>query len=276
MSAFSSIWLDLRYPVDLKARSKELEDQYIDHLLAKVPIGSTVHIVDLGAGNGATLKAMAHRIPRDQLWTLIDNDASLLDDLIDKKRSLPRHGYALHLSPLQVDLSTCRLTTLFSGHDGITTSAFLDLVCLAWLGKLAQAIAELKLPFLASLTYNGFAECSPQDPLDAEIIDAVNRHQQQEKGLGLALGPAAAHETQKAFSSRGYSVETAESDWISEAGDQLFQKELLSGWAVAAKEYGVDAAEVNAWLARRQKLIDEGRSKIRVGHTDLLALPPES
>ena len=52
------------------------------------------------------------------------------------------------------------------------------------------------------------------------------------------------------------------------------QSELLRGHLDAALAISPAASgELNAWAERRRSAIAEGRSRLRVGHTDLLLLP---
>ncbi len=52
------------------------------------------------------------------------------------------------------------------------------------------------------------------------------------------------------------------------------QKEILAGWAHAARE--IDALtlpDTAAWLTRRRDFVAAGRSSLRVGHVDIFATP---
>ncbi len=52
------------------------------------------------------------------------------------------------------------------------------------------------------------------------------------------------------------------------------QKDVLAGWASAAREFGeLPLGDIVAWLTRRSDLIAAGRSTMRIGHMDLFARP---
>ena len=52
------------------------------------------------------------------------------------------------------------------------------------------------------------------------------------------------------------------------------QKELLEGWASAARDMGtLSGTEIADWLARRRAKVSQGLSSMRVGHVDFFALP---
>ena len=56
--------------------------------------------------------------------------------------------------------------------------------------------------------------------------------------------------------------------------DTEIQTEVLTGWAVAAREIGeLPIGDIINWLARRRDHIAAGRSLMRVGHVDFFARP---
>jgi hypothetical protein len=102
----------------------------------------------------------------------------------------------------------------------------------------------------------------------------VNAHQRTDKGLGPALGPAAAAFAIARFEALGYSVVHGASDWTMGPDDLDIQIEILSGWASAAHEMGaLSLADTTAWLARRGDAVAAGCSTLHVGHVDFFATP---
>jgi hypothetical protein len=135
-------------------------------------------------------------------------------------------------------------------------------------------IAARKIPLYAALSYDGTIDLTPHDPLDAAVIAAINTHQRTDKGFGPALGSAAATSTITRFESLGYSVKHGRSDWVIGPQDQDMQKEILAGWAHAARELeALSLADTAAWLTRRRDIVTAGRSSLRVGHVDVFAMP---
>jgi SAM-dependent methyltransferase len=263
MSGFSAEWLHLREPYDLRARNTDVLDALLD-MLAGQP---SVSIVDLACGTGSTVRALSSRIKARQNWRLIDNDLSLL-------ARAPTSSPRITVTAAPVDLNR-DLEAAFDGPaDLVTTSALLDLVSAEWLNRLAVEVAARRLPVYAALSYDGRAELAPSDPLDRRIVDAVNRHQRNDKGFGPALGPSAAQAAIAAFERVGYAVTHGLADWEFGPMDREIQTEVLSGWAAAAREIrDPPQTEIVDWLKRRRGLIAEGRSSVRVGHVDLLAQP---
>ncbi len=157
----------------------------------------------------------------------------------------------------------------------VTASALLDLVSESWLRAFASRCRAARVDVLCALSYDGRIECQPADPGDRLVRDLVNRHQKTDKGFGPALGPDAARVGADCFRDEGFEVETAASDWVLDAALGALQRELLEGWAGAAREVSPgQAAAVDAWLARRLSHVETGVSRIRVGHVDLVATLP--
>jgi hypothetical protein len=264
MSGFSAEWLKLREPYDLRARNTTVLNAVLD-LLAGKP---SVTILDLACGTGSTFRALSPHTEARQNWRLLDNDLSLL------ARVPPSPSSRIELTTVPIDLNRDLEAAFDVPADIITTSALLDLVSNEWLTRLAVEAATRRLPVYAALSYDGRAEFAPSAPMDSRIVDAMNRHQRRDKGFGPALGPSAAHAAIAAFEGVGYTVTHGVADWEFEPQDRDIQVEILSGWALAAREIGdPPPAEIIDWLKRRRGLIAAGRSSLRVGHVDLLARP---
>lgn len=264
MSGFSTEWLTLREPYDLRARNPMVLDAVFSSLAGR----PSVAIVDLACGTGSTFRALSPRIEASQYWRLVDNNLSLLARV--PPSSPPRIG----VTTLSVDLNRDLEAVFDRAADLITTSALLDLVSEDWLNRLAVEAALRRMPIYAALSYDGRAELAPVDPLDRRIINAVNLHQRSDKGFGPALGPSAAGAAIAGFERIGYSVTHGLADWEFTPEDQGIQKEVLSGWANAARDIGgLLKPEISSWLARRLDWVAAGISSFRVGHVDLLARP---
>ncbi len=262
MSGFSLDWLRLRESFDRAARNENVRKA------ALALLGKHSNIVDLACGAGSTLRALAPDIAAPQHWRLIDNDPALL-----KEAALNAVNGA-DIEAVPFDLGG-NLDALFADNVSlVTTSALLDLVSQEWIERLADTLARRRLPFYAALTYDGRTALAPVDPRDAQIVAAMNRHQRGDKGFGPALGPVGARAAMVAFGSRGYRIVSGLSDWCTTPSDRAFQREILQGWAQAAREIDRDnAAAIDAWLSQRLAWIDAGVSTLTVGHADFLAVP---
>ena len=263
--SFSAAWLTLREPYDARARNADV----LAAMTASFAGQSAVSVVDLACGTGSTLRATTAHLPPQQHWTLFDNDLSLL------ARAGLRDGRAgVTVMTKPVDLSVDLEAALDGAVDLVTTSALLDLVSAEWLERFVVETAARRLPVYAALSYDGRARLEPADPFDAAVVAAVNRHQLTDKGFGPALGPEAAQAAIARFATVGYAVVQGKSDWAFGPDDREIQREVLSGWAAAARELGDSKpADIIAWLTRRHAHLDQGRSEIEVGHVDFFARP---
>lgn len=160
----------------------------------------------------------------------------------------------------------------------VTASALLDLVSRAWLERLVTAAVGARVALLMALTVDGRHLWAPRDVDDAVVGALFEAHQRRDKGFGVpALGACAVPALATALRCNGYRVHGARSDWVLDARRDpaalALQRAMVDGIAQAAIEQApAAAARVRAWLQRRHALAP--CSVLRVGHRDLLALPP--
>jgi len=260
MSGFSSAWLAMREPHDLRARSRIV----LEEVTRALALRNSANIVDLACGTGSTYRALSPYFPARQSWRLVDNDPHLLSEI----ERIP------DVTPSKHNLIEGIDSVVDSTTDLVTTSALLDLTSDAWIDELVRALSVRTLPFYAALSYDGRAQFDPGHTLDEQINAAFNRHQRTDKGFGPALGPAAAQVAIERFSKAGYRIVQGQSDWSFDPQDRDIQSEIVSGWAGAAREIGSPSpSEIEQWLTQRIATIEAGRSFIRVGHVDFFAYP---
>ena len=174
---------------------------------------------------------------------------------------------------LVVEADLANLDTLpWDGVTLVTCSALLDLVSSDWVDRLSMLLTRYQIPFYAALSYNGAMTWDPPYHADAAIRAAFNRHQRGDKGFGPALGPDAAAVASGRLAAAGFSTRSEASPWGLSSRASDLQASLLAGIAAAAAEAGVDASMAEDWAARRRDLLSATR--MTIGHTDLLALPP--
>jgi SAM-dependent methyltransferase len=262
MSGFSACWLAMREPYDQAARNGAV----LDAVAAVFAGASTAAVTDLGCGTGATMRAIAPRLPPRQSWRLVDNDEALLEAA---RRAAPA---GTNVTTAAVDLA-CAIEQTLGSCDLVATSALLDLVSAAWIDRLVASLARLSRPLYAALNYDGVVTLTPETRHDAAVIAAVNRHQRTDKGFGPALGPDAARTVPERFSRAGFAVIAGRSDWRFGPHDLNIQMEMLAGWSGAAREIGVDSSILEQWLHERQDHVAAGRSQMQVGHIDFFATP---
>lgn len=257
MSGFSADWLALREPADADARSTPVTRA----ITASLPANRVVRVVDLGCGTGSNVRFLAPRLGPQVHWCLLDHDRALLDEA----ERLLGAGIATHV----VDLRTLTPDDI-GPADLVTASALLDLVSEDWLAGFVRACRSLDAAVLVALNYDGRVACTPADADDGFVIALVNRHQRTDKGFGPALGPDSGERAAARLAEAGYTVVTAKSDWVIGPDRGALQRELIQGWASAAREIAPDnRARIDAWLERRLAHVDAGRSHLIVGHDDV-------
>lgn len=252
--SFDAAWLDLREPADRAARDAGLLAMAQRYAAAV----DRPAIVDLGAGTGSTMRALAILGAR---WRLVDHDERLLAEA--RRRGGPE------VETLPLDLRDVAALPIEDARL-VTASALVDLAGPGWIEALADRLSQAQAALYAALSYDGTLRWQPADPEDDAARDAFDRHQRTDKGLGPALGPEGGAYLAGAMRRRGYAVSTAASPWVLGPAAAGLHAELLKGIAQAAGEAGFDAAQ--AWLERRLNIV--AGSSCMVGHVDVLALPP--
>ena len=252
---FAAAWLDLRAPADERAR----DDALVEKAVAFA--GPRAHLLDLGCGTGAMVRAFAAKGAQNPHWYLLDNDSALLD-LAQKSHP----GADVILQNLK-DLDAIPLGQMRM----VTASALFDLVSEHWAMELVARLARYGIALYATLSYDGVMRWAPSDPLDSEITRRFNTHQLGDKGFGPAMGPQAGPRLVALLRQAGYTVEQARSAWRLGPDDAALQQVLISGIARAAQEDGLAKSETEGWTKRRIAMLKAAHAEI--GHVDLLALP---
>lgn len=263
MSGFSPDWLDLREPADRQARCKALQVQVATYFADR----DSISICDLGAGTGATVRALHPLLPRPQTWRLVDHAAENLQAAEARLRPLAEAD---------------ALTIHFQVHDladdpapwddeagFVTASALFDLTSTAWIETLVARLAERQLPLLGLLTYDGRLEFANKAPEDKVMHEAFDAHQQTDKGFGPAAGPNATLRLEAALANAGYRLFSGDSTWELGSDHAEMRQAVIDGWAGAAREMAVDEDTIQAWLRAHADAADI----LAVGHTDLFAHP---
>lgn len=286
-ACFDAGWLALRAAADRAARAPRLEALAAAWLRGRQQRNpqAPLRLLDLGCGSGANPQHLAPRLPGPQQWMLVDHDAGLLErarilcaDLRDAE------GARLQIDTRCQDLGALTASSL-ANADLVCASALLDLMSTDWLGHLADACARNGCALLITLSVDGTWRFLPQvaevpaDPDDGFVRDAFNAHQRRDKGLGAALGAAAAPALAELLVARGFEVERAASPWrldLADPSQATLARALIDGWRDAATaQCPQAAARIATWHARRSAQC-EGLAKalLEVGHLDLFARPP--
>ncbi|MFG1304089.1 SAM-dependent methyltransferase [Xanthobacter autotrophicus] len=279
-ATFSDDWLSLREPADHRSRNMALEAE----LARQLEDVEEQRIVDLGAGSGSNLRALAPRLGPRQHWVLMDHDGALAEAARTRLKTFADNwreaGETLLLTlgarEIRVEFAIADLARdpaaprAFAPHL-VTASAFHDLVSADWCEGFAQGMAGSGILVHAALTCDGRDAWAPPHAADAAIATGFRAHQGIDKGFGPALGPDATQVLGAALARAGYEVGQAQSPWHLVPGDRALIRKLAAGTAAAATESGhVDAATAQDWSRHRAEA-----EACAIGHLDLLATPRE-
>ncbi len=263
MSRFSTDWLDLREPADFTSRNKPLADQAVQWLNCEQT--TTPVIVDLGSGTGSNLRALTALGAKGCIWRLVDNDPLLLNE------ALRRHAQQEAIEDHEADLGNVGELPL-GGIRLLTASALFDLVSAPIIDALINRLQDHNCAFYAALNYDGQTQWSPPHPLDNAVLEAFNKDQLRDKGLGHSLGPQAAAYLEQHLEAAGYTVHTADSPWYLDGSQAELVNSLIEGIHGAVSQgYGFSAAALDEW--KRFRLSHTKQGLCIIGHTDVLALP---
>lgn len=257
---FDADWLALREPVDHRSRPAALLAPLTEWLRRHEPL----QVLDLGSGRGSNLRYLAPRLPGRQHWWLLDHDAGLL-------AAAQPPAPQVEVTPLVRDLRQPDALPL-DRVQLVTGSALLDLVSEDWLAALAAACAVNNNAALFALNVDGQISWEPGDPDDADLLAAFHAHHAGDKGFGPALGTRAGSRMKELFAEQGYTIACVPSPWQLRATDRPLRQALSDGWVAAASEQRPDLAGHFAGWRRR---CNARGGTLRVGHLDVLALPPE-
>jgi hypothetical protein len=108
------------------------------------------------------------------------------------------------------------------------------------------------------------------------VARGFRRDQRRDKGFGgVALGPAAPDAIAEAFAAHGYTVHRAPSDWVVDRRSRLFAQEIATGHGNAALAWERrEAWKIEDWIEARRAQAMDAMLSVRIGHQDVLALPP--
>jgi len=287
VSGFAADWLALREPADARARNPLIGEALAGWLGAR----PRLRVLDLGAGTGANLRYLAPHLECDQDWLLCDHDPKLLEKLApallawaDKAGHAARRqrdglliegrGFRCRVRWVQAELTDGVASAWLGDADLVTASALLDLVSSTWLDALIRGCRRPRVALLFSLSYDGRISWQPAVAGDGQVTAGLNRHQRQDKGFGPALGPIAAQYAADALCDNDFALVRARSDWRLGPSEGALQARLAADWAQVLAELEPAAADwLGSWLQSRSVWRAAGRSRLRVGHHDLFAVP---
>ncbi|KWT82566.1 MULTISPECIES: class I SAM-dependent methyltransferase [unclassified Variovorax] len=288
MTAFSADWLALREPFDLAARAGSAATLDLRGMARRMRRDARpLEVLDLACGTGANLRALAPCLGGAQRWLLVDHDPRLLAALPGVFVAWSRaQGLAMNAGAEclridgtdwnaevrwhRADLAGTLETLPFADAQLVTAAALLDLVSVSWLDALFERVRRTSAAMFFALSVDGRVSWEPVVEEDDAVHQLFAAHQRRDKGFGPALGCEAPAMAAAQLAALGYGLTRSRSDWHIEEMTML--QAMIDGMGSAALEQGPSAhALVQAWCTQRRASV--ARSRLHVGHVDLLALP---
>jgi len=201
---FDIEWLAQRYPFDVEARNKTVEQTAIDYLKTK----QSVVIVDVGAGTGSNCLYFLDKLKQDQSWTFIEKDPALAPALIQRLEayaafhkynwSLENGVYKMQTPFNQMTFKIISDTFLqidqlldLSKVDLVVANAVFDLLPKVQISQFLDPLIQNKIACLFTLNYTAM-KFTPEDPFDQSYIDLYDAHMERPQSFGKAMGKLAA------------------------------------------------------------------------------------
>ena len=272
MERFSADWLTIREEEDIIARDSSILECVQEHLEQ----ATSLNILDIGSGTGATMRALFPKFKHRQIWTLLDADRKLLARSKSLNQSLVKDSTnEMHL--VYFDL-TKGFGYLNADYNLVTTTAFLDLVSESWIKEFVQTLKDNNLAFYCSITPTNKIVIEPKISLDDKIICAFNTHRYKDKGFGKSLGGKVTDFTINNLNNSDFQVFQANKEWGCQNPDSGFRKAfytyLIEGIAEAVAETKLlESAKLEHWRITRLENIYNDQCEIWFEIVDFFAFP---
>ncbi len=267
----------LKEAADKRAKNSDVSDAVSGWFEGR----TSIDVLDLHVGTGATLRALAPLLAPDQAWTLYARDAA--EEALARDH-LTRWAPAARATEdgLFIDRQGQKIAVRFKLHDVVAAGGKLaepppSLVVVdddlmrypaTAIRMLVAILADRRSVMHARLIYDGRLKLMPHHAADGAFTAALHRRFMCDSGYGEAMGPQAANELSEQLRLSDYSVIEGPSHLHLRAAEapliRAVQKELADAQRLIAK--GHDAM-IDAWLARP-------RATLEISQTDLVGLPP--
>ena len=281
---FDIDWLAQRYPFDVEARNKAVEQTAIDYLKTR----QFVTIIDVGAGTGSNCLYFLDKLKQDQSWIFIEKDPALAPALIQRLEtyanfhkynwSLEDGVYQMQTPFNQMTFKIISDTFLKIGQladlskvDLVVANAVFDLLPKVQISQFLDQLILNKIACLFTLNYTGM-KFTPEDPFDQSYIDLYDTHMERPQSFGQAMGKKAVAHIIQSFEHANYTLQKGDSLWNIMEEDIKMHYYLLNFMdnALSELQYTPELQEyLPQWLKRKKDLVITRKQVLEVMHLDL-------
>lgn len=282
------VWLEHRYPCDEAARNPNIEKKFLEYFSQR----DRLHIMDAGAGTGSNFRYYFSKLPEQQEWILLEQDATLLQACRDRlnrfaeenQYHLSEKGDQLLISSdrrqasirfVQDKLENVKSLTDMEQLDVITANALFDLVSYEQFDAFAAQIACYQVCLMASLNYYE-TSFLPFASEDGRFIQYFHMHMLRPQDFGEAMGPNCSEEMLDLLAAHEMKCEQEGSQWHLKRYDTTMQHYILHFMEHAIRDLNLSDKEIGdmeSWLEEKQQMSREHQLEIIVDHSDIFAYP---
>ena len=284
---FSLSWIKAREKYDSKHRSNLLKEQY------KKDKSFFNKIIDLGSGNGSFLRYCHNKKIVFEEMLLIDYNSKLLRDFYASTYNyLNGTNYnILKESPTKYQLKKIdtikteniqlmntdilKSLDIINNYNLISLSAMSDILPILFIKKLLNKVGKNKIIYF-SICFDGSIKWDSSHKYDKYVLTMFNKHQEMNKISGYVVGSKSIKLIKEYSAKKKYSFQIKDSSWELKSYNEntkYFQKMYLNTiYKPLKKDDITDKDMLSEWRKVKLKDIVSGKSKITVGHKDILIL----
>ena len=284
---FSIQWLEDRFPFDIAARNKTVENACLHYCQNK----ETLRIVDIGSGTGSNGLYFFEKFPQTQEWTFIELNKELLEAAFariktwadEKGYPSSRDGLAMQLElpgrEVQIkglNTSFLELQKVIDLHqvDLVTAGAVFDLLTQEMFQSITDQLIFHQVGLLATLNFTD-QRFQPSLSGDEQYIRLYKEHMLRPQAFGQSMGPDCYEQMTRYYEKSELDWVGGKSEWEIGPGDTTMHVHVLNFMENSVPEMLTDELDdFGEWIAKKKQLVHAQQLSTYVSHYDIFVKPP--